>query len=379
MQDDVVVEPMTDAPIVGERHVDVPEESFRVKAEFFEEPSKAVIKEIKTFVTQTGEPHLWRGHTHTRPSIGARVKYLDEFDLPAEFSKRKRWMVCPVCHPHSRHFGKRPGMIAWFWEEGVIRLIGPDCFKKLNKEGHSEALDELRIRQQREKDTRYLLGAREKHLAALVSLKSARDVAGALDTFGESLRKTIHDRLAMPIWQHVRTGVLEVTERRRETRVNPRNPTESHIVDVDAPIRYGVLAGYEMLSPTLAKLLPRFSKPIGAIEEMAAIDDWDSYVASLSDHDRHRVVGRLNQAIKAAHSLRDRVTELRSFLSVVNISTLRTWGARPDSPASIYARRDGDVLWIGRYERARMKILIPPEIDIRIAAIPDMNVDEPDL
>jgi hypothetical protein len=267
-------------------------------------------------------------------------------------------------------------MIAWFWEEGVIRLIGPDCFRKLNKEGHSEVLDELRIRQQREKDTTYLLGARERHQVALASLRSARDVAGALDAFGESLRKTIYERLAMPVWPHVRTGVLEVTERRRETRVNPRNPTESHFVDVDAPIRYGVLAGYEMLSPSLARLLPRFAKPIGTLEEMSAIDDWGSYVANLSDHDRHRVVGRLNQAIKAARSLRDRVIELRAFLSVVNISTLRTWGARSDSPVSIYARREADVLWIGRYEHARMKVLVPPEIGIGIATIPDMNTDE---
>ncbi len=362
-------------PIVGERHVDIPDECLRVKADYFEEPSKAVIREIREFVATTGESHMWRGHTHNAPSLDARVKYLDYIELPEKFARKKLWLVCPVCHPSSRWFGKDPGVIAWFPDEGVIRLIGPDCFSKLNKKGHDEALDELVRRKKRERDNSFLLGQREQHLSTLAALKATGRVALALDQFGVALRKTLVEKQNIEIWRHVKSGALEVVERFREAVSNRNNPTNVSFSESERLQPYSHLRGCGILNPAYAKLAPKFAAPVKTLEEIAAIGDWPSFVDGLSETDRDGLVRRLTKATKAAKSLREQVVELRSFLSVLNISTLRTWGSLGNSPVAIWARQEGNVLLIGRTESVKMRVTIPPEMDTEIAEIVDPAPD----
>ena len=74
MKNDDDDDPSDDAPNVGELFVEIPEECKQPKPWFFEEPSSEIVKEIRDFVAETGQSHMWRGHTHTRPPIGARVE-----------------------------------------------------------------------------------------------------------------------------------------------------------------------------------------------------------------------------------------------------------------------------------------------------------------
>jgi hypothetical protein len=106
----------------------------------------------------------------------------------------------------------------------AIRLIGPDCFSKLNKEGHDEALDELVRRKKRERDNSFLLGRREQHLSTLAALKATNQVGLALDQFGVALRKTLVEKQNIDIWRHVKSGTLEVVEKFREAVSNRNNP-----------------------------------------------------------------------------------------------------------------------------------------------------------
>jgi len=48
-------------------------------------------------------------------------------------------------------------MIAWFPEEGTIRIIGPECFASFNLEGHAAAYDEFRKEQEEKKNEAFLL------------------------------------------------------------------------------------------------------------------------------------------------------------------------------------------------------------------------------
>jgi hypothetical protein len=89
-------------------------------------------------VAEHGESHTWSGHTHTRPEDGARVKYIARFELPEKYQRKKQFLVCPICRPNSRNFGRRDGYIAWFPDEWLIRLIGPDCFAEIDKQGHAD-------------------------------------------------------------------------------------------------------------------------------------------------------------------------------------------------------------------------------------------------
>ena len=170
-------------------HVDIPDECKQPKLSFREEPPTEVVREIRDYVAEHGVSHTWSGHTHTRPPVGARVKYIGRFELPEKFQRLKQFLVCPICRPTSRNFGKRDGYIAWFPDEGVIRLIGPDCFAEINKEGHEDAVQELKDREKRKREISFLISQRDQHQLALTVLIASRRVAQAVDNFGFDLRR----------------------------------------------------------------------------------------------------------------------------------------------------------------------------------------------
>jgi len=104
-----------------------------------------------------GKPHLWRGHTHTKPSVGSKPVYLDEFDLPLANLKAGHLAPCPCCWSNHPKYGLS-GKIAWFPDEAIIRLLGPDCFAAMDQDAHAEALALMRQEKRRKQDIAYLLG-----------------------------------------------------------------------------------------------------------------------------------------------------------------------------------------------------------------------------
>jgi transposase len=76
---------------------------------------------------------------HSKPVTGSRIVYIGQFDLPPSHQAPDRHAPCPCCSPRSPKFS-RNGKIAWFPDEHVIRMIGPECFQTLNPEGHWEAV-----------------------------------------------------------------------------------------------------------------------------------------------------------------------------------------------------------------------------------------------
>lgn len=188
--------------------LDIPGECFKVKAWYLERPSKELVREIKAFVAMTGLPHLWSGHTHTKPLPDDIPIYLDEFELPATLIKSGRLAPCPCCTPRHPKYGK--GKIAWFPKESVIRLLGPDCFATVNKDAHEAAVAEMRIRKQREADIAYLLKHQDRLRKAYRVISDAIQVAKAIDRFSDDLRYAIRERMNFVIWDRVRQGELAV-------------------------------------------------------------------------------------------------------------------------------------------------------------------------
>jgi hypothetical protein len=62
--------------------VHIPDAAREVKANYPTRPADELVREIKKFIGNTGTPHLWPGHTHTRPPQDASIVYCGEFDLP---------------------------------------------------------------------------------------------------------------------------------------------------------------------------------------------------------------------------------------------------------------------------------------------------------
>lgn len=118
--------------------LDIPEASRAIKDWFStRESAEAVISAIRAHIKTTGKTHTCFCHTHTKPDRNAVPVYIADFEIPERFRKAKRFCPCPCCRAEFGKFGH--GKIAWFPNERVIRLIGPDCFAALNPEAHAKA------------------------------------------------------------------------------------------------------------------------------------------------------------------------------------------------------------------------------------------------
>ena len=100
----------------------VPASCYQIKPWFTVEPRRELINEILAWIKETGRPHEWRGHTHTKPPRGSKPKYLDEFDVPLFGHIADRVARCPCCSPTSPKY-KLGGKIAWFEAENVPDVL----------------------------------------------------------------------------------------------------------------------------------------------------------------------------------------------------------------------------------------------------------------
>jgi hypothetical protein len=357
---------------LGPLHVEVPEWCKEPKPWFAEEPTPEIVEEIRDWVAETGASHTWRGHTHTPLPDGAiQLKYVGRIELPEKFRLAKRFLVCPICRPNSANFGARPGFIAWFPDERVIRLIGPDCFAKIDKEGHADALKEFQERERRKSDIAFLVSQRDQHRLALKVLNEARLVARAVDLFGPDLHRAL-DRLNVDLWPNVRTGELQVTE----TLADPRTGALMR-----APRRFGSLDGHELLDPAMKKLEPKFAPHIAFLDETLALSDeeWTSKVGQLDTLPRRDAVKKLDRAFRAARDLRAQVLDLRAFVSTENLATLRRWGSDETEGKlmAVYARRENSTLKIGSWEDRTNSVQIPADLERDIPSIAGLTATKP--
>jgi hypothetical protein len=182
--------------------IDIPEASREVKALFpSRESANAELSKIHEHMEREAKSYTFPGHTHTKPPKGAEPVYIGEFSMPKRLPKSKRLAPCPCCWDH---FGKfESGMIAWFPDEKVIRLIGPDCFRALNPEGHDRAKRQYREEQEAEKDNAYLLSNLPKLPDAIEVIERAVIVAEAVEVFYTDLQKKLL-AFDFALWPEVR-------------------------------------------------------------------------------------------------------------------------------------------------------------------------------
>jgi len=197
--------------------IDIPPSARASKPWFFEQPDDEIITEIKEFIEKTGKPYLWRGHTHNKPPPDKPVVYLDEFCLPKACRRDEDlWSPCPCCHDDIPWFmgtDREPAKIAWFPEEGIIRLIGHHCFAALNREGHEQALRDLRRRQEHKKHVQFV--AKNIHLLdkALAAIDHNMEIAELLDAFRQCLQRKLAAFTRFRLYDNIRNGQLIVTTR----------------------------------------------------------------------------------------------------------------------------------------------------------------------
>lgn len=349
----------------------VPASCFEVKAIFHTEPDRDTVREIQEWVRDTGLPHEWRGHTHTKPPAdGPPPKYIDEFDVPITGRHVHAVAPCPCCSPLKPKY-KRGGKIAWFEEEGVIRLIGPECYRTLNADGHLFAVAEMNARRKREQAIRYLSNSLPRLEAMAAAFAEVRKVTFAVEDF----RKELLEALAIkdiPLWDHCSLGVLSIFQKKTDLSITKDGEIKRQ--EIDIKVACAPLRGHRMLQPhpkpfdmTLTNIGLGLTRIIDQIRENPDVSGWsDQYRAdSLRSYNRTR-----RELLKLVSTIQD----LQQFVGPIALPTLKRWGVLPEATLAVFVERVGREYRIGPNPNDWVKIDIRPSMEV---PVPDLVAIDP--
>lgn len=355
--------------------IEIPDHCLRIKNHFPTQPSEAFVRQVKAFIRDGGEPHLFPEHTHTRPPQGSRPVYLDTFDLPEAARKSGRLAPCPCCTPSDRKYG-RNGKIAWFPQEALIRLMGPDCFAALDQEGHAQAIDELRKAKVRRQNTRYLLQHHDRLRDATSVIEHASRVAQAIDTFADDLTRKFNVLCNIPIWEYVKSGKLRIQEEFMDFMRSGDLKHASRSRD------YASVRGVDILNPRRRAYPYLLNQSFTALSVLNR-DGWNAEVAAMSDAERDKLARFISNTIRRSKALIAEARELQRFVTIENVNTIRAWGKRDDAPLRVHFEREGDRIRVGRNEKAAFTVKIPdhleddlPDLDFPTLSDIDNEADE---
>ena len=343
--------------------IDVPASAWEIKALFPTRPGDDIISEIKAYVKAFGTPHLWRGHTHSPPAKDAQIVYLDEINLPLSHcgdNNRHKWSPCPVCSPRHPKFYKA-GMIAWFPEEGTIRIIGPECFASFNLEGHAAAYNEFRKEQEEKKNEAFLLS----HLGfigeAIEVIEANIPTVREVDRVREILARRIPHLIDFDLWYHIRADQKLRTENERRTVTKDRFGEERVTVVREANI-YGPVIGHIMLEPSSKLIMNRLDICKTRLRMIDFGDKYAEHLATLPSNEKGKLAKFLQKEIKKAHELFAELEEVRRFLRPENVATLRGWGKHEDCPTRLHIAfaPDGRQLNIGKTDEQYQTMTVRP-------------------
>ncbi|MBP1299964.1 hypothetical protein [Bradyrhizobium elkanii] len=330
--------------------IDIPDEAFLAKPLFSDFPGADIVTEVREWV-KGNPPWAWRGHTHAEPTVDEafEIRYVADFQLPKGTES-----PCPCCTPRHPKFGI--GFIAWFPRSACIRLMGRDCFRTLNPEGHDFAVRELDERQRREATIAYLTQNIEKRHAAIAALEQSLPLARQVDSLQEQLGESLRPAIGIDLWQQLRDGgQLKVVE---ETARGP----------IFVP--YATVEGYALIDPSRKRTEPSVNTAIRHLKNI----DLASDVADASDTEREAAAKAFQRGMVVGREVLDVIADCRRFVSVLSFATLRNWGNQDNAPARLYARRDGHELYIGRSEDSVRRITLDACIDLSVPVLPQIAV-----
>jgi hypothetical protein len=329
------------------------------------ESADAAIPAIRAHIKSTGETYTCFCHTHTKPDANAVPIYIGDFELPDRVREAKHFSPCPCCWDEFGKFGH--GKIAWFPDERVIRLIGPDCFAALNPEGHAKAQAAFEIEQEQKRNTDFLLSNLPR-LAEVVSvIERAATVADAIETFHAEMQGKL-SAVKLNLWQQVRRdGELTVTAQEKEFRRGDDGEMYSH--DVEVQKVFARLPGYQMLDPVLDPLSASLRTALGRIEPYNSGQEATAVIEAMSDEKRREVAEILSRSVKRAKEKIAHIETLRKFTERVAINTLRNWGEQEGCPISCYCSHEGDGIAFGKRQHQTVNVALPANIRDRIGQI----------
>jgi hypothetical protein len=346
----------------------IPEAARRVKADFPEFPSNEIVQEILEFVRDTGEPWLWRGHTHTPIPEGSVPKYVWEFDVPEFGSKRQAIAPCPHCQPNAPKY--KHGVIAYFPDEHVIRLMGADCFRATNPEAHEVAKRELERFQRSVRNQRYL----QERLPLLPDLIHAAEAAfpqaEALDAVQANLVREVQGLMLQTLQQALRSGELRVRSKGKEATFSREGVAGTR--DVEVLERFGAVDGVKLLMELRSPIQPKLRAVTEKLRELNSRYVDDPKLKEMHDGEKASLVRGFQQASRRLTDIYASIKDRQRFIAPANLATLARWSEQEAPEVVVFIERVGQNFRVGKTRVSSRTIEIPNAARRPLLSLPAM-------
>jgi hypothetical protein len=338
--------------------LDIPDECFDPKPYYrTRAAAEAVLPEIRAHIKKTGEPHSWRHHTHSKPTRGARIVYIGQFDLPHSHQAPDRHAPCPCCSPRAPKYSRK-GMIAWFPDEHVIRMIGPECFATLNPEGHWEAVEQFSREEADRRTISYLVNNLHLGVPAREVILRAVPTLEAIDHVHAALQQRMAEILHLDLWRYVSRGSLEVHVEGRRMKRN-RGGVQEVETFLDIQVLHD-FPGFRMFSPKTSRLASRIG---GFAKRLSLIDFGDEVqerVRAMTREEQAKAARILAKGISSAAGIFEEADEIRRGFSSMSIANLKGWTRHKGCPVRLFVAGDESNFYIGLDEHHELRIELPP-------------------
>jgi hypothetical protein len=350
--------------------LEIPAYAFDVKDWFKERPSKDVATEILEFIQSKGTPHLWRGHTHNAPPKGANVTFLGRYSLPPSHCTPSRAAPCPCCSPRSPKYF-RCGLIAWFADEGVIRNVGDQCYKRMDPAGYELAMERFNHEVEVEREFDYL-GKMVPKIPGILNLLT-KNVAplAAIDELCQTLTHTVINRLNMDLWGVISDGSLKTVKVEVVDLKDKRGIAQPH--GFGEYVGFALLPGHIAFRPKPHRLRDEMNKAIHAIRQFDFGVEGPAHLLTKPDLERSILFRNMQSAFKAADKIVAQAEEIRRFFTPEQIGTFNRWSRHSDAPYHLFVGMTAAAFQIGKLGVDPFSIHWPKDFWTTLRPLPQLS------
>jgi len=324
----------------------IPPAALLAKPFFQDLPAWRIVEEVRAWVRDGNPTFTWYGHSHTMPRQGEPVDYIGDFKLP-----KGSEAPCPCCTPETPKFNL--GLVAWFPESKLVRLMGRHCFRRLNPKGHETAYRNLRDRQKGRATLDYLLNNLPKRSQAQAAIERALPIAQHLDDLQDILGYKLRAVLRINLWQVLRDGLKVATG----------------IANKEFLTDYANVEGLRLIDPARKKIRASLETAARGLADL----DIPTDLSLASEAERSVLARKYGRALSIARDAFSEIEQCKLFLSVQNTATIRAWGALPEATVRLYIRRKGRSLMIGETEEEARNIALDAAIDSPMPQLPEIS------
>ena len=344
--------------------VQVPDSAFEIKAKFWQSPAWELVREIAQFVSTTGLAHMHPAITYGQVLKGSQVMFLEVFDLVQKFATRDDdWCLCAVCWHHYPQF-KNHGVIAWFPDEGTIKIMGWDCYKALDPEGHAAAAAQFRLDEAQRSNERYLISRLPQVPILLADLEWDLAIAKAMVALRAAFVSALARQGLEDLPNHMKTGELLVF------RGDGAEPSQA---ENDTTIRYAKIDGFALIGKSGLPLARDIEQARSAMRELKFGKGWEQKLASMSQQQMAKIAKLFGNALKSWETARSEIADRQLFISPEVGRTIQTWSDLPNATLRFYFEYDHERIKLGLSPSRCEIVEIPLQARERLSTLPDLT------